>query len=162
MHVRTRLTALSRRDLFRIATAVVGVNAIGALPAVAFGADTDWFEKPWFFPPAVVFPVVWTLLFTMLGVALFLVWRAGPDRRTVRVALAAFAGQMVLNLAWTPVFFGFQEPGLGLAVIGMLWMAIVGTIAAFDRVSRPAALLFVPYLAWVTFAFVLNWAIYTG
>jgi benzodiazapine receptor len=160
MHVHTRLADLSSRELVGIVVAVLGVNALGASPSLVFGADTDWFEKPWFFPPDIAFPVVWTLLFTLLGIALFLVWRAGPNRQSVRTALAAFAGQMALNLAWTPIFFGFQRPGLGLVVIGLLWVAILGTIAAFDRVSRLAALLLVPYLAWVSFAFVLNWAIY--
>jgi tryptophan-rich sensory protein len=141
---------------------VLGVNALGASPSLLFGADTTWFERPWFFPPTIAFPVVWTLLFTLLGVALYLVWRADVDARATRIALGAFAVQFVLNLAWTPAFFGLQRAGLGLAIIGLLWVAIVGTIAAFDRVDRRAALLLVPYLAWVSFAAVLNYAIWTG
>ena len=141
---------------------VVGVNALGALPAVFVGSDTSWIERPWFYPPEVAFPVVWTLLFTLLGLALFLVWRRGPDRRDVRVAFAAFAVQFALNLAWTPVFFGLRRPDLGLLVIGALWVAVVGTIVAFDRVSRAAAGLLVPYLGWVSSAFALNYAICTA
>jgi len=141
---------------------VLAVNAVGALPSLFVGADTGWFERPWFFPPTIAFPVVWTLLFTLLGVALFLVWRAGTERRSVRVALAAFAVQFGLNLAWTPAFFGLQRPALGLAVIVLLWAAILGTIVAFDRVDRRAAVLLVPYLAWVSFAAVLNYAILVG
>lgn len=141
---------------------VVAVNALGALPAVFVGADTTWFERPWFFPPTIAFPVVWTLLFTLMGLALYLVWRADADASDTRLALGAFAVQFVLNLAWTPAFFGLQRPGLGLAVIALLWVAIVGTIAAFGRVDRRAALLLVPYLAWVSFAAVLNYAIWVG
>jgi benzodiazapine receptor len=141
---------------------VVGVNALGALPALFVGADTTWFDRPWFFPPTVAFPVVWTLLFTLLGVALYLVWRAEAESRDTWLALGAFAGQFVLNLAWTPAFFGLQRPGLGLGIILLLWVAILGTIIAFDRVDRRAALLLVPYLAWVAFAAVLNYAIYAG
>jgi tryptophan-rich sensory protein len=141
---------------------VLAVNALGASPAVFVGSDTSWFDRPWFFPPTVVFPLVWTALFTLLGIALYLVARRGLDRRAVRVAVAVFAVQFALNLAWTPAFFGLQRPGLGLVVIGALWVAIVGTIAAFDRVDRRAALLLVPYLAWVSFAGVLNYAIYAG
>lgn len=70
--------------------------------------------------------------------------------------------QLALNLAWTPLFFGLQRPDLGLLVIGALWIAIVATIVAFARVSRAAAALLVPYLVWVSFAAVLNYAIYTA
>ena len=141
---------------------VVGVNALGALPAVFVGSDTSWIERPWFYPPEIAFPVVWTLLFTLMGLALFLVWHRGPGRRDVHVAFAAFGVQLALNLAWTPVFFGLRRPDLGLLVIGALWVAVVGTIVAFDRVSRAAAGLLVPYLGWVSFAFALNYAIYAA
>jgi len=141
---------------------VVGVNALGALPALFVGSDTSWFDRPWFFPPTIAFPVVWTLLFTLLGVALYLVVRGGADTGDTRLALGAFAGQFALNLAWTPVFFGLRRPGLGLAIIVLLWVAIVCTIVLFDRVDRRAALLLVPYLAWVSFAAVLNYAIWAG
>jgi len=150
------------RDAIAAAGFVLLVNVVGALPAVFFGADTNWFEEPWFFPPTVVFPVVWTLLFTLLGVALFLVWRGDADRGRTRVAYAAFAVQFVLNLAWTPAFFGLRRPDLGLVVIVGLWVAVVGTVVAFDRVDRRAALLCVPYLGWITFAAVLNYAILVG
>jgi tryptophan-rich sensory protein len=154
--------AVSRRDAARAAAAIVGVNALGALPAAFVGADTDWVERPWFFPPDIAFPVVWTLLFTLMGVALALVWRRGTDRRAVRVALAVFAVQFVLNVAWTPAFFGLRRPDLGLAIICLLWVGIVATIRAFARVDRRAAALLVPYLLWASFAAVLNYAIYAA
>jgi tryptophan-rich sensory protein len=141
---------------------VLAVNALGALPSLFVGADTTWFERAAFFPPTIAFPIVWTLLFTLLGVALYLVWRADVDSRARRVAVGAFAVQFALNLLWTPAFFGLQRPDLGLIVIGLLWVAILGTIAAFDRVDRRAALLVVPYLAWVSFAGILNYAIFVG
>lgn len=150
------------RDAIVGAGFVLLVNVVGALPAALFGANTGWFEKPWFFPPTVAFPVVWTLLFTLLGVALFLVWRADADRGRTRVAYVAFAAQFALNIAWTPTFFGLRRPALGLAVIVGLWVAVTGTIVAFDRVDRRAALLCVPYLVWVSFAAVLNYAILVG
>ncbi|MEF8807735.1 TspO/MBR family protein [Natronomonas sp.] len=158
----TLLQGRSRRDLLVAVGMVLGVNLVGAAPAVLFGADTDWIDRPWFFPPEILFPIVWTLLFTLLGVSLFLVWRRDSDRRPVRVAYAVFAVQMVLNVVWTPAFFGLQRPDLGLIVIVALWLSIVGMIAAFDRVDRRAAALQLPYLAWVSFAAVLNYAIYAG
>jgi len=141
---------------------VLAVNALGALPAAFISSDTGWIERPWFYPPGILFPVVWTLLFTLLGIALFVLWRRGTDRRDVQVALGAFALQFALNLVWTPAFFGLRRPDLGLAVIAALWIAVAGTIVAFDRVSRTAAALLVPYLAWVSFALALNYAIYAA
>ncbi|CCQ36649.1 TspO family protein [Natronomonas moolapensis 8.8.11] len=154
--------ALSNRraTLFRTAGFVVGTNVLGALPAVLVGTDTRWFEEPWFYPPGIAFPVAWTALFILMGLSVSLVYGRGIDRPGVRVALAAFAVQFVFNLAWTPVFFGLQRPGLGLAVVVALWIAVFGTIAAVARVDRRAAVLLVPYLGWVSFATVLNYAIY--
>jgi tryptophan-rich sensory protein len=164
----THVRSFSTREIAVAVLAVLGVNAVGAAPATLVGADTSWIDRPWFFPPDIAFPVVWTLLFTLMGIALFLVWREGvskparASREEVRTAIFVFAVQLALNVAWTPVFFGLQRPDLGLLVIGALWLAIVGTIVAFNWISRLAALLLVPYLAWVSFAFVLNFAIYTG
>lgn len=141
---------------------VIAVNALGALPAVFVGSDTSWFDRPALFPPEIAFPIVWTALFTLMGIALSIVWRRDVTRRDVQIALATFAAQFALNLAWTPAFFGLRNPGLGMVVIGALWVAIVATIVAFDRVDRRAAALLVPYLLWVSFAAVLNYAIYTG
>lgn len=157
-----RFRGLTRREWGVALGFVVVVNAVGALPAAFFGAETDRIDRPWFFPPDVLFPIAWTLLFSLIAVALFIVWRHGTERRAVRVAILAFCLQFALNVAWTPVFFGLQRPDAGLVVIGALWVAIVGTIVAFARVSRLAARLLVPYLAWVTFALVLNYAIYAG
>lgn len=151
---------LSRRDVLQTAAFVVVINAFGALPAVVFGSDTGWFERPALFPPEILFPIVWTVLFTLMGVALSIVWRRGTNRSDVRLALGTFIVQFAFNLAWTPAFFGLQSPGLGLAVIGALWIAIIATIVAFDRVDRRAAALLVPYLLWVSFAGVLNYTIY--
>jgi tryptophan-rich sensory protein len=153
---------LTTREGFIALSVILSVNVLGALPAVFAGADTNWIDRPWFYPPEILFPIVWTLLFTLLGVAVFIVWRHGTDQRSVRVALGTFAVQFALNLSWTPVFFGLQRADLGLVVIGMLWITIVATIVMFSRVSRLAAALLVPYLGWVSFAVVLNYAIYAA
>jgi tryptophan-rich sensory protein len=153
---------LTRREGLIALGVISSVNALGAIPAVFAGADTGWIDRPWFYPPEILFPVVWTLLFTLMGAALFIVWRHGSHQRSVRAALVTFAIQFAINLAWTPVFFGLQRPGLGLIVIGLLWATIVATIVLFSRVSRIAAALLVPYLGWVSFAVVLNYAIYAA
>ncbi|WP_439028185.1 TspO/MBR family protein [Haloarchaeobius sp. DT45] len=152
----------SRDELLRIVGFVLLVNLVGGAAAVIGGPGSEWFvslEKPWFYPPSWAFGVVWTLLFSVLGIALYRVWRADETRER-RVALGAFVLQMAFNVAWTPAFFGAQDPGLGLAVIGVLWVLVVATIWAFQRVDRTAAALLVPYLLWVSFATVLNYDIW--
>ncbi|WP_224448055.1 TspO/MBR family protein [Haloprofundus salilacus] len=141
---------------------VVLVNVVGAAPALFAGPDTAWFaslEKPWFYPPSVTFAVVWTALFTLQGIALWLLWERRRSSN-VRAAYAAFAGQFVLNLAWTPAFFTLQMPLVALGVIVALWVALAVTVALFARVDRRAAALLVPYLLWASFAAVLNFEIW--
>jgi tryptophan-rich sensory protein len=152
--------SLDRGDLPTVLASVVGVNVVGAVPALLAGPDSAWFRslvKPAIYPPPWAFGVVWTALFTLLGVALALVWLAGPERRPVRVALGFFAAQMALNVAWTPAFFALEDLALGLAVIVALWPLVAATLWAFARVDRRAAALVVPYLLWVTFAALLNY-----
>lgn len=134
--------------------------------AACFGAASlgavfmpgEWYaalKKPSWNPPAWIFGPVWTALYTMMAVSAWLVWKRGGFTRQRR-ALTLFLGQLVLNAAWTPLFFGLHRTGLAFAEIIMLWVAIASTLAAFHSVSRPAAWLLVPYLAWVTFAAILN------
>ncbi|TYL39748.1 tryptophan-rich sensory protein [Natronococcus pandeyae] len=140
---------------------VVLVNVVGSVPGVLSSPDTAWFrslEKPWFYPPDIAFPVAWTLLFTLLGIALWLVWRSDADGR--RLALGLFVAQMAFNVAWTPAFFTLEAPLVALGIIIALWVLITATIAAFRRVDRRAAALLLPYLAWVTFATVLNFELW--
>jgi tryptophan-rich sensory protein len=116
-------------------------------------------RKPAWNPPAWVFGPVWTLLYLMMAVAVWLVWRergfAGAP-----LALALFAVQLVLNALWSIVFFGWRRPGLALVEIHLLWAAIFATMLSFWRISPPAAWLIWPYLLWVTFAGFLNLAIW--
>lgn len=152
-----------RRELLGVLVAAVLINLIGALGVPFTTPDSAWFqalEKPWFYPPNALFGIAWTLLFSLMGVAVYLVYRRGTERRAVRVALGVFALQMVLNVAWSPTFFALQALLAALGVILALWVLIVATIVAFDRVDRRAALLLVPYLAWVSFAAVLNYSLW--
>jgi tryptophan-rich sensory protein len=155
----TRTVTLDRGDLPTIVAGVLLVNVVGAAPAVLSGPGSPWFQalvKPAIYPPPWVFGVVWTALFTLLGVTLALVWLAEAGR-TRQVALGLFVAQMVLNVAWTPAFFALENLLWGLVVIVALWPLVAATLWAFARVDRRAAVLVVPYLAWVTFAAVLNY-----
>lgn len=113
-------------------------------------------SKPSFNPPDWTFGVVWPILYVMMGVAAFLIWRKGIGSRQVKIALGLFVVQLVLNGIWTPIFFGLHMMGLALAEIILLWLAILATIVAFWRISKRAACLLMPYILWVSFAVALN------
>jgi len=138
--------------------ACLGVGALGSLYSVGRNLN-DWYgqlNKPSFNPPGWVFAPVWTDLYILMGVAAFLVLRKGLDKRAVQVALVLFCLQLGLNALWSPLFFGLHRIGWALVDILALWLAIVATIWAFGRVTASAAVCLVPYLAWVSFASVLN------
>ncbi|TXH75093.1 MAG: tryptophan-rich sensory protein [Lysobacteraceae bacterium] len=128
-----------------------------ALPAAWFPPG-EWYlalNKPSWHPPTWVFGPVWSTLYVMMAVSAWSVWRRGGFARQ-SLPLAMFLVQLVLNAAWSPLFFGLQHPGVALIEILVLWLAILATLVIFRRVHRPAAWLLVPYLAWVSFAAVLN------
>jgi translocator protein len=123
------------------------------------GAVRDWYPslvRPSFAPPSWVFGPVWTALYLMMGLAAWLVWRKAGTIPAGRVALGLFALQLVLNGLWSVLFFGLRAPGPALIEIVVLWAAIAATLRAFRRVDAVAGWLLVPYLAWVTFAAILN------
>ena len=123
--------------------------------------DARWYralDRPAWAPPGAVFGPVWITLYTLMGIAAWRVWRS--DAPTRRTALTWFAIQLVLNAAWTPVFFGAKSLGGGLVVILALLGCIVMMLAAYARISRLAAALTVPYLLWVGFATALNGALW--
>jgi uncharacterized protein YbjT (DUF2867 family)/tryptophan-rich sensory protein len=116
-------------------------------------------EKPVWTPPNWVFGPAWTVLYVMMAAAAWLVWRRRPWAR-VGPALGLFSLQLMLNILWTPLFFGLQRPGLALVDILLLWLAIAMTVVAFRRIRPLAGWMLVPYLLWVTFATALNLAIW--
>jgi len=118
----------------------------------------EWFaalKKPAWNPPGWVFGPVWTALYAMMAAAAWLVWQRGGWTEQ-RKPLLIFLAQLALNAVWTALFFGLHRPGVAFAEIVLLWLAIVATLVAFRPVNRTAAWLLVPYLAWVSFAAVLN------
>ena len=137
--------------------------AIGGISGFATATSiTDWYvtlNKPSFNPPNYLFAPVWTTLYTLMGISLFIIWKS-PTGRIRNNALVIFAVQITLNFFWSFLFFKFKLPGVALAEIVLLWTSILMMIIFFKRVSKLAAFLQVPYLLWVSFASILNTAIW--
>jgi tryptophan-rich sensory protein len=129
----------------------------GLIVGLMFGPDAwyDSLDKSPLNPPGAVFGPVWTVLYVLIGVAAYLAWAADTDR-WLRPAMTLWVVQLILNLAWTPIFFGAQSPELALLEIVVLLIAIVATIVVFARRSLAAAAVMVPYALWVAFATYLN------
>lgn len=148
-----------RRDVLGLVAFVALCFGTAALGNTATARSVlEWYpglRKPPWTPPNWVFGPVWTVLYGMMAVAGWLAWRDERSRTTTLVFLL----QLLLNGAWSWLFFGLRRPDLALAGVVLLWLAIVATITAFWKISRLAVILFVPYLAWVTFAAFLNRAV---
>lgn len=133
-----------------------GISSLFTTPAIP-----TWYAtlvRPDIAPPSWVFGPVWTTLYLLMGIAAFFVWRKGRHHHAGRVALGLFLVQLALNALWSFIFFGLQNlPGAFVEIV-LLWVMIVATMRAFAHVSRTAAWLLAPYLAWVTFAAYLSHA----
>ncbi len=117
-------------------------------------------NKPWFNPPNWIFGPVWTALYIMMGIALFLISKNEADKTIKQTAIILFAVQLTLNFFWSLIFFKMQQPGWAFAEIILMWLMILFTIIWFGKISSAAAWLLVPYICWVSFASVLNYAIW--
>lgn len=145
--------------------AAVAVSELAGIAGSVFTAPSiaGWYAgivKPAINPPPWVFAPVWTALFALMGIAAFLVWRSGWERKDVKIALGIFLGQLILNTLWSIIFFGLQSPGGAFFEIVILWLAILATMLAFAKISKRAAWLLAPYILWVSFAAYLNYAIW--
>ena len=151
-------------DIWKLVVSIIACLAAGAIGSIfTREAIPTWYatlEKPAFNPPNWLFAPVWTLLYLMMGIAAFLVWRKGLENRQLRIALIVFLVQLVLNALWSVAFFGLESPLYGLIVIAALWVAILFTVLKFYRISLAASVLLLPYLLWVSFAAVLNSSIW--
>ncbi len=131
--------------------------AIGAVASAQAGTFYQQLERPAWAPPAWLFAPAWTVLYLLMAIAAWLVWRAHGWRRA-GTALGLFVVQLAANAMWTWLFFVWHQGALAFAEIVLLWALIVGTIVAFWRLQSLAAVLLLPYLAWVTFAGALTFA----
>lgn len=122
-----------------------------------------WYEslkKPSFNPPGWLFGPVWTALFILMGISLFLVWQKGLNYNGVKIALIVFGIQLILNILWSILFFGLRSPLVAFIEIIILWILILITILIFYPISKAAAILLLPYILWVSFALILNFSLW--
>jgi benzodiazapine receptor len=147
-------------DILKLAICIfICLVAGGIGAAFTTSSNRTWYVglvKPPFTPPNWLFGPAWTVLYILMGVAAYLIWKQGLSTTGVKLALLIFLIQLILNILWSVVFFGIHTPAGGIAVIATLWIAIFITLLRFWGVSTSAGALLIPYLAWVTFASALN------
>lgn len=141
-----------------VVVAIICVG-LGSLSGILSGSgNTEWYNSlnmPSFQPPSWIFGPMWTLLYTLMGIAAARIWHISEDGlRSSAVRL--FIIQLILNLIWSPLFFGMQNPLIALIVIVLMWIFILLTIISFSKIDKLSAYLLVPYIAWVSFATLLN------
>ena len=155
---------MSKNNFLKLVTALALPQLVGLIGSwFTMPAIPEWYlylAKPELTPPNGVFGPVWTILYVLMGIALYLVWTSGKRARDVRFAKVVFGLQLALNLFWSVAFFGLRDPFLGVLVIVALFVSIVATVLVFYKLSKTAAVLLLPYLAWVTFAGYLTYSIW--
>lgn len=151
-------------ELSRLILSIIICQAPGVAGSIFTSSSVStWYPtliKPGFTPLGWVIGLVWTILFTLMGISLFLVWQEGLDHADVKRAVYIFAAQLVVNVLWSWAFFGLHSLLAGLAIIAVLWILILLTMVKFLSISTKAALLLLPYILWVSFAAFLNFMIW--
>lgn len=139
---------------------IIGCELVGILGTpFTINSIPTWYaslNKPFFAPPNWIFGPVWTLLYFLMGLSLYLVINKGWKKKVVKNATIVFLAQLLANFLWSPIFFGLKSPFLGLINIVIMWILIVITIKKYYSISKLAAYLLIPYLLWVSFATILN------
>lgn len=158
------------KNFIKLVACVIVAEAAGIVGSIFTTPNiSSWYDiliKPKLAPPNWLFAPAWAILFALMGVALYLVWRKREvfskelRPRLFTVALVLFFAQLILNMFWSTIFFGWQNPGWAFLEIIILWLAILATILVFARISRAAAWLLFPYILWVSFAGYLNFEIW--
>ncbi len=135
----------------------------GGISTLITGGDMQRYSdfiKPPLSPPAIVFPIVWTILYILMGISLYLVWNKQDSYQDKNTAFFWFALQLFFNFIWSPIFFSAQQYLLAFIILVLMWISTLAMIISFYRISKPAALLQIPYLIWLTFAGYLNLGVY--
>lgn len=137
--------------------------AVGGLSAFITKGDMDLYKtvtRPPFSPPAIVFPIVWSVLYILMGISLYLVWNTENKYVDKTMAYTLFGFQLFLNFIWSPVFFSARQYLLAFIILVILWIAVLLMIISFSKIFKPAGLLQIPYLIWLTVAGYLNMGVY--
>lgn len=153
---------IMRKQVFGLVAWLVATfiaAAIGSAASLQAASFYARLARPEWAPPSFVFGPVWTVLYVMMGIAAWLVWRI-DGFRAARGALSLFLIQLALNALWSWLFFGWHLGALAFADVLLLWFGVLATLIAFWRLRPPAGWLLVPYLLWVSFAGVLNYSIW--
>lgn len=159
---------MKKADLKKIIISVSACILIGLLSSLATRSSVDtWFltlEKPFFNPPSWIFAPVWTILYVLMGYSFAIVWsnksQSRRSREIIKNAMIIFGVQLALNALWSILFFKLCNPFLALIEILLLWLMIFETIKTFNKIDNFASKLLLPYLAWVSFATILNGSIW--
>jgi len=152
------------KKYLKLVASIVICQMAGILGAVFTSNSVDtWYStitRPDIAPPNWIFGPVWTTLFLLMGISLYIVWNKGLQTRESKVAVSVFGLQLVLNTLWSIIFFGLHNPGLAFIEIIFLWISILASIILFYRISKVSAYLLIPYILWVSFAAFLNYNIW--
>jgi benzodiazapine receptor len=155
---------MDRKKALKLTVCILLCELAGIIGSVfTLSSIPTWYaglQKPWFNPPNWIFGPAWTTLYALMGIALYLAWEKGFEKRKNRIALSVFVAQLVLNAIWSLIFFGAKNLGLAFAEIILLWLAILANIILFYRIDRRAGLVLVPYILWVSFASLLNYSVW--
>jgi len=155
---------MEKNKLIKLIVAVVLCQLAGIIGSIfTVSAINGWYstiEKPLFNPPNWIFAPVWTTLFLLMGISLYLIWEKGIQKKEIKTAVSVFGLQLALNVLWSVLFFGLKNPFFAFIEIILLWVTILATTILFYRISKKAGLLLIPYLLWVTFAAFLNYSIW--
>lgn len=148
----------------RLLVLIVLCELVGVLGAIyTISAIPLWYAglvKPFFSPPNYLFGPVWTIIYALMGISIFRILEYGIKKKNVRVAVNLFLIQLFLNGIWTPIFFGAKQLLFAFIVIVFMWIYILKTIKAFSKIDKISAYLLYPYIAWVSFATLLNFSIW--
>lgn len=156
--------SVSKKDAIKLVFVVLVSELAGIIGSVfTYPSIQTWYAyliKPSQNPPSWIFAPVWTILFMLMGISAFIIWKKGLGRKDVKIALSIFIVQLILNTFWSVIFFGEHNPGLAFVEITVLWLAIIAMIVSFAKISKTAAWLLLPYILWVTFAGFLNYSLW--
>jgi tryptophan-rich sensory protein len=155
---------MEKNELYRLILSIIICQMAGVIGSIfTAGSVTSWYPtlvKPSFSPPGFYIGLIWIVLFTLMGISLFLICRETPGNPAARIALYFFAVQLIVNVLWSVAFFGMRSPISGLVVIAFLWVLILIMTIKFWPINRTAALLLIPYIVWVSIAAYLNFSIW--